>query len=103
MRLLPIYAVRWVAGRWLVEAPAPDGACQRVPFRRLVGVIKPPASSTSRQARALARTPDRREPDLLQLAKRLDRLCPTATRPHEFHEQKSEIAFALRKLSMRRA
>jgi hypothetical protein len=56
------------------------------------------ASSRPWQAQSPARPADHR-PDLLQLARRLDRLCPSATRPDYFHEEKSEIAFQLRRLA----
>jgi hypothetical protein len=38
-------------------------------------------------------------PALLTLASRLDRLSPSHRNPHQFHEEKSEIAHALRVLA----
>jgi hypothetical protein len=40
-------------------------------------------------------------PDLMQLARRLDRLAPSATRPEDYFAEKSEIAHALRRMARR--
>lgn len=40
---------------------------------------------------------------LADLIKRLKRLCPDHRNPHRFHEEKSEIEYALRQLARQAA